>query len=206
MWEYLFPRPKTAREMLQENERKIRKGVNEIERARKRLEREENTIKRDIKKEAEKGNMRCAKLHVKNLVRCRNANDKFVEMQMQLKTIGINLKTISSTTLMTEVMRETARLMQRMNRQYKLPQMAKVMMVMELQSEEMESKQEIMDDTINSMNETDDTEERENEIMTKIFEEIGITVVEEMGDIKIKNDRKDGLDDKLLDRLTALKK
>ena len=67
-----------------------------------------------------------------------------------------------------------------MNKQINLPQINKIMMNFEKESELMDIKEEMMNDAIDNVMEEEDDEEESENIVNQIFDEIGISLNQEV--------------------------
>jgi len=70
--------------------------------------------------------------------------------------------------------------MKTMNKQINLPQINKIMMNFEKESELMDIKEEMMNDAIDNVMEEEDDEEESENIVNQIFDEIGISLNQEV--------------------------
>lgn len=189
-------------ERLRDTKKQLGRAQRELARERIRLEREETTIVRDLKKVAEK-NPEAGRMYAKNLIRHRNAVKSFYKMEIQLKGTLIQLQLVKSSTAMSNAMRETARVLYVMNNQCNLPQLQRIMKEFEKQNEFMEMKQEIMDDTIDGVMEGDDDSAEEDEAISKVLEEIGVETASTMS---VLNRAPPPKNDNLIKRINNLKK
>jgi hypothetical protein len=81
---------------------------------------------------------------------------------------------------MAEAMRGATKAMSSMNRQMNLPQIQKIMMEFEKESELMDMKDEMMGDAIDDVMEEEDDEVESEEIVNKVLDEIGISLNQEV--------------------------
>lgn len=77
-------------------------------------------------------------------------------------------------------MRGATKAMSSMNRQMNLPQIQKIMMEFEKESELMDMKDEMMGDAIDDVMEEEDDEVESEEIVNKVLDEIGISLNQEV--------------------------
>jgi charged multivesicular body protein 2A len=75
---------------------------------------------------------------------------------------------------MSEAMKGATKAMASMNRRMNLPQIQKIMMDFERESEFMDMKEEMMNDAIDDAVEEEDDEAETNEIVERVLDEIGI--------------------------------
>jgi charged multivesicular body protein 2A len=137
----------------------------------------------------------------KDLVRTRRYVQKFYQMKTQLQAVGLRIqvkkrqkgpskrrltlffsiwKTLRSNQQMAEAMRGATKAMSSMNRQMNLPQIQKIMMEFEKESELMDMKDEMMGDAIDDVMEEEDDEVESEEIVNKVLDEIGISLNQEV--------------------------
>jgi division protein CdvB (Snf7/Vps24/ESCRT-III family) len=81
---------------------------------------------------------------------------------------------------MSEAMRGATKAMGSMNRQMNLPKIQQIMMEFEKESELMDMKDEMMGDAIDDAMEEEDDEEESDEIVSKVLDEIGININQEV--------------------------
>lgn len=184
--EWLFPTPPTADQRFKNAIKQLRNAEAELKRQRTRLAGDEPKIKRELKAAAQKGEMEIAKMMCQNLVRKRNAATRFYKMEVQLQGQRANLHVGKATGAMQKVMRDTTRILYRMNKQCPLPKLQKVVKEWEKQNELMDMRQELMDDAIDDALEGDDDEEKEAAAIAEIMEEIGIETADTMVGVKRK--------------------
>merc|ERR1712226_1207363 len=109
---------------------------------------------------SKEGQMDAVKIMAKDLVRTRRYVKKFILMKANLQAVSLKIQTLRSNNAMAQAMKGCAKTMATMNKQMKLPQIQKIMMEFEKQSEIMEMKEEMMTDAIDdAMGDEDDEEE-----------------------------------------------
>ncbi|KAL0205489.1 hypothetical protein P9112_000796 [Eukaryota sp. TZLM1-RC] len=170
----LFGRRKTLEEQLKEYKRTIDKSVRELDRERNRMQRQEQQTVVEIKKMAKAGQTNAAKLMAKDIVRTRKNIDKFYRMKTQLQAVSLRLQTLKSSHSLASVMKKTTQAMGRMNAQLNLPSLQRTMMQFEQQSEMLDSKNEMIDDTLDDVFAEEDEEEETEELIGAVLNEIGL--------------------------------
>ena len=146
--EWLFGRKMTPDEMLRKNQRALNKAMRELDRERMKMEQQEKKIIADIKKMAKQGQMDAVKIMAKDLVRTRRYVKKFMLMRANIQAVSLKIQTLKSQNAMAQAMKGVTKAMGNMNKQMKLPEIQKIMMEFEKQSEIMDMKEEMMSDTI----------------------------------------------------------
>lgn len=181
--EWLFGKRKTPEQMLRENQRVLNKAMRDLDRERTRLENQEKKVISDIKMMANRGQMDAVKIMAKDLVRTRNYVKKFILMRANIQAVSLKVQTLRSTNAMAQAMKGVARTMAKMNARMNLPEMQKIMMEFEKQSEIMDMKEEMMNDAVDdALGEEGDLEESE-QVVSQVLDELGIDIKAQLGDV-----------------------
>jgi charged multivesicular body protein 2A len=181
--ESIFGRRKTPQELLRQNQRALNKAMRELDRERQRLEQQEKKIIMDIKKMAKMGQMDSVRVMAKDLVRTRQYVKKFIMMKANIQAVSLKVQTLKSQDAMAQAMKGVTRAMQSMNKQLNLPQIQKIMMEFEKQTEIMDMKEEMMGDAIDdAMGDADDEEETE-QVVQQVLDELGIDLGQELAGV-----------------------
>ncbi|KAF9349423.1 MAG: vacuolar sorting protein DID4 [Benniella sp.] len=179
MMNMLFGR-KSPAEALRAHQRALNKAQRELDREKMKLEQQEKKIIADIKKTAKAGQMNAVKVMAKDLVRTRRYIQKFYQMKTQLQAVSLRIQGLRSNQQMAEAMKGATKAMGAMNRNMNLPQIQRIMMEFEKESELMDMKEEMMSDTIDEAMEEEEDEEEEETIVNQILDEIGINLNESL--------------------------
>ncbi|XP_061717472.1 charged multivesicular body protein 2a [Cydia pomonella] len=172
--EWLFGHRMTPEEMLRKNQRALNKAVRDLERERAKMEQQEKKLINDIKKLAKEGQMDAVKIMAKDLVRTRRYVRKFMLMKANIQAVGLKIQTLKSQSTMAQAMRGVTRAMATMNRQLNMPQIQKILQEFEKQSEIMDMKEEMMNDSIDEAMEGDEDEEESDAVVGQILDELGL--------------------------------
>ena len=81
-------------------------------------------------------------------MRTRAYVKKFMLMRANIQAVSLKIQTLKSQNSMAQAMKGVTKAMQQMNRQMKLPEIQKIMMEFEKQTEIMDMKEEMMNDVI----------------------------------------------------------
>lgn len=184
---FLFGKRLTPEEMLRNNQRALNKAMRDLDRERSHLEQQEKKVIADIKKMAKMGQMDAVKVMAKDLVRTRNAAKKFMLMKANIQAVSLKITTLKSNHAMAQAMKGVTKAMATMNKKMNLPEIQKIMMEFEKQSEIMDMKEEMMDDAIDSALGDDDDEVEGDKIVTQVLEEIGIELTGALADLNPDN-------------------
>ncbi|XP_028409042.1 charged multivesicular body protein 2a-like [Dendronephthya gigantea] len=178
--DFLFGKRKTPEEMLKQNQRALNRAMRDLDRERSKLEAQEKKIIADIKKMAKQGQMDAVKIMAKDLVRTRKYVKKFMLMRTNIQAVSLRIQTLRSSNQMAQAMKGVAKAMGTMNKQLKLPQIQKIMMDFERQSEIMDMKEEMMNDALDDALGDEDDEEESDAIVTQVLDELGLQLNEEL--------------------------
>merc|ERR1719446_1127212 len=100
---------------------------------------------------AKMGQMDAVKVMAKDLVRTRRYVKKFIMMKANIQAVSLKIQTLKSQSAMANAMKGVTKAMGSMNKQMKLPEIQKIMMEFEKQSEIMDMKGEMTEDAIDDV-------------------------------------------------------
>uniref|UniRef100_A0A0B7ATK8 Charged multivesicular body protein 2a n=1 Tax=Arion vulgaris TaxID=1028688 RepID=A0A0B7ATK8_9EUPU len=178
--EFLFGRKKTPEEMLRQNQRALNKAMRDLDRERQKMEQQEKKVIADIKKMAKQGQMDAVKIMAKDLVRTRRYVKKFISLRANIQAVALKIQTLKANNTMAQAMKGVTKAMATMNKQLKLPQIQKIMMEFEKQSEIMDMKEEMMSDAIDDALGDEDDEEESDAIVSQVLDELGLQLADEI--------------------------
>merc|ERR1712213_24141 len=136
------------------------------DRERSKMEQQEKKIIADIKKMAKQGQMDAVKIMAKDLVRTRRYVKKFMLMRANIQAVSLKIQTLKSQNVMAQ--------------QMKLPEIQKIMMEFEKQTEIMDMKEEMMSDVIDDAMGDEDDEEESDAIVTQVLDELGLQLTDNL--------------------------
>lgn len=195
--------------MLREQKRTVDRSVRQLEQERVKLKGQEGKLIADMKKHAKANELKSVKIMAKDLIRIRKHQEKFLNLQAQLRAVSLQMQTMVSTQAFAESMKSATMSMRRMNAQMRLPVLQKIMMEFQKQSEMMGMSQELMGDAIDDALGEEDEEEETDNVVNQILDEIGISMSEQMPDVnhgKMRTQEVATKDRVLEDRLNGLGK
>ncbi|CAL8382231.1 unnamed protein product [Gadus morhua 'NCC'] len=181
--DFLFGSRKTPEQMLKQNQRALNRAMRDLDKERQKLEQQEKKIIADIKKMAKQGQMDAVKIMAKDLVRTRRYVKKFIMMKANIQAVSLKIQTLKSNNSMAMAMKGVTKAMATMNRQLKLPQIQKIMMDFERQSEIMEMKEEMMNDAIDDAMGDEDDEDESDAIVSQVLDELGLNLSDELSSL-----------------------
>jgi charged multivesicular body protein 2A len=167
-------------EVIREQKRMVDRAARSLESERTKLKAQEKKLIMDMKKMAQENQLKSVKIMAKDLIRIRKHQEKFINLQAQLRAVSLQMQTMASTQALTDSMKSATKAMRMMNKQMKLPVLQKIMQEFARQSEQMEMGQEMMGDAIDdAMEDEEDVAESEN-VVNQVLDEIGIQMSEQL--------------------------
>merc|ERR1712045_65030 len=134
---------------------------------------------------AKAGQMDAVKIMAKDLVRTRRYVKKFMLMRANIQAVSLKIQTLKSQAAMAQAMKGVTKAMGNMNKQMKLPEIQKIMMEFEKQSEIMDMKGEMMEDAIDDVMGDEDDEEESDAIVNQVLDELGLQLNDKLGDMPV---------------------
>merc|ERR1719288_669493 len=134
---------------------------------------------------AKAGQMDAVKIMAKDLVRTRRYVKKFMLMRANIQAVSLKIQTLKSQAAMANAMKGVTKAMGNMNKQMKLPEIQKIMMEFEKQSEIMDMKGEMMEDAIDDVMGDEDEEEESDAIVAQVLDELGLQLNDKLGDMPV---------------------
>lgn len=177
---FLFGRKKTPEEMLKQNKRALNRAMRDLDREKNVLQKQEVKVIADIKKMAKQGEMESVKTMARDLVRTRKYCKKFMLMKANIQAISLQMTTIGAQAKMGESMKGVTKTMKIMNKQMNMPQMQKIMMEFEKETDMMDMKEEMMNDIVDDVMGEEDDEEESNALVNQVLDELGLSLGDEL--------------------------
>merc|ERR1719445_2505571 len=134
---------------------------------------------------AKQGQMDAVKIMAKDLVRTRKSIKKFMLMKANIQAVSLKIQTLKSQNAMAQAMKGVTKAMQTMNKQMKLPEIQKIMMEFEKQTEIMDMKEEMMSDVIDDAMGDEDDEEESDAIVNQVLDELGLQLTDQITGIPV---------------------
>lgn len=205
----LFGEQKTLKDIIKEQKRMINRSIRQLEREKLGMQREEQKLTMEIKKQAKANQMKSVGIMAKDLVRMRKHQEKFTGLVANLRAVSLQMTSMSSTVVMTESMKNCTRAMAVMNRQMNMPQLQHIMKEFEKNAEMLNMKEEMFGDAIEDAMDDEEDEEETDQIVAQVLDEIGISFGDGLVDAPGKKEEKkevavNSADNALQDRFNAL--
>ena len=170
----MFGKSKSAdpKEQVQEWCKKIRKEGYNLDRQINSIKREELKVTKSLKDAAKKGDTDVCKILAKEIINSRKSVNKLYTAKANLNSVQNQMKGQLATLKVSGSLAQSAEVMKSMNALVKIPETQKIMM--ELSKEMMKAGilEEMLDDTMEGFNESEDLEEAAQEEIDKIILEL----------------------------------
>nr|CAG4635816.1 EOG090X0H8I [Artemia franciscana] len=125
--------------------------------------------------------LQAVKVMAMDLVRTRRHVRKFILMRTNIQAVSLKIQTLRSQNAMAGAMKGVTKAMMSMNRQLKLPEIQKIMMEFEKQTEIMDMKEEMMGDAVDEAIGEEEDEEESDQIVSQVLDELGLQLNEQLG-------------------------
>lgn len=178
--EWLFGKRMTPEEMIRKNQRALNKAMRDLDREKMKMEQQEKKVIADIKKLAKEGQMDAVKIMALDLVRTRRYVKKFMLMKANIQAVSLKIQTLKSQNTMAQAMAGVTKAMANMNRQLNLPQIQKILHEFEKQSEIMDMKEEMINETMDDAMEDEGDEEESDAIVSQVLDELGLQLGDQL--------------------------
>ena len=170
----LFGKSKSAdpKEQVQEWCKKIRKEGYNLDRQINSIKREELKVSKSLKEAAKKGDNDVCKILAKEIINSRKSVNKLHTAKANLNSVQLQMKGQLATLKVSGALAQSADVMKSMSALVKIPETQKVMM--ELSKEMMKAGiiEEMLDDTMEGLNDGEEMEDAAQEEIDKIILEI----------------------------------
>lgn len=163
---------KPPKEMVNEWSRKIRKEMRVIDRQIRDIQREEEKVKRSIKEAAKKGQRDVCVILAKEMIQSKRAISKLHASKAQMNSVQMSMKNQQALLRVSGSLQKSTEVMKAMQSLIKVPEIQATMR--ELSKEMMKAGiiEEMLEDTFESMDDSEDMEEAAEAEVDKILFEI----------------------------------
>ncbi|KAG0293673.1 Vacuolar protein-sorting-associated protein 24 [Linnemannia gamsii] len=161
---------KTPEEMVRKWRQEINAQQRALDRQKRGIEEEEMKAKKMVKQMAKKGDIRTCKILAKELVRSRRQKDRIVTSKAQLNSISMQLQHQLSTLKIAGTLQKSSEVMGMVNNLVKLPQISAQMQEMSKEMMKAGIIDEMLQDTMESMDDDEIEEEAEEEVNKVLFQ------------------------------------
>lgn len=144
---------------------KIRKEGYQLDRQVRAIQREEDKVKKTLKQAAAKGDKDTCTILAKEIVRARKAVNRIYTSKAHLNSVQLQMKNQLATLRVAGALQKSTEVMQAMQNLVRLPEIAAVMRDMSKEMMRAGIIEEMLEDTMESI---EDTEEMEEEAQSEV--------------------------------------
>lgn len=144
---------------------KLRKENYKLDRQIRQIQREEDKLKRSLKEAAAKNDKEICTILAKEIVRSRKAVNKIHASKATINSVQLQMKNQLATVRIAGALQKSTDVMQAMHALVKLPEISQTMREMSMEMTKAGILEEMIDETMESV---EDTEELEEEAQTEI--------------------------------------
>jgi len=165
--------------------REVRSTQRDLDREIRDLERQEKQMMAEIKKRAKQPGVNGAKdpglsAMAKNLVNLRNQRNKLTETKYQLGAVGMQASSMASQVAASTAIGNVTKAMGTANTAVDAKEMAKIMNEFTRENEVMNVRQEMMDDALTDVFDSDEVEEEADQVTNQVLAELGVEMDSKM--------------------------
>ena len=164
-----------------EHQRDLRHGIRSLEREDIKAAREERAFKAEILKLARDQRLDLCKAKAREMIRLRCHRSRLTTIKFHMNTIAQQLSTMQGSQQLQTVMGKTTCLLPGLNRSMDPRAVHRMLCEFERQSTLMTDSQEVLQETLDSMFETEDEGAATDQAMAQVFQELGLNVEGRLG-------------------------
>ena len=161
---------------IKDYQRKVASNARGMEREICRMELKEAQLQREMAKYAKESKMEPATSKAKEIVRLRAHKARLDTVKSQMTGLSHQLQSVQTTGKIQETITGTVQMLHVLNSRFDVGTVSKMLLEFEKQSVQMQAKQELMDDALDSGFEADGEQDDCNEAVIGVLEEVGIDV------------------------------
>ncbi|XP_060591967.1 charged multivesicular body protein 3-like [Ruditapes philippinarum] len=163
---------KSPKDMVNEWNHKLRKEGYVLERQIKAIQREEEKTKRQLKDSAKKGEKAACSILAKEILNSRKAVNRLYASKAHLNSISMNMKNQLATLRIAGALEKSTDVMKSMQALIKLPEIQRTMMEMSKEMMKAGIIEEMLEDTMEGLEDSDEMEEAAQEEVDKVLYEL----------------------------------
>ena len=169
---------KSVKEQIRDQKRSVDRSKRSLEREAKKLERDRKKMLTEIKKLASKGQTQGAKMMAKDIVRCKNQEQKLQQFIGQLNAISLRIGMCNSLNELGDAMHSATTAMTLVSGKLDVKTLAQLGKTLAKEDMKMEMKSDMISEVLDSLDEGN--EEEEEEIYNQVLAEAGVNAQTEL--------------------------
>ncbi|KYO00755.1 putative vacuolar protein sorting-associated protein 2 [Plasmodium gaboni] len=202
---------KDLQECLREEKRNLNRSIRELEREIFKMENEKKQIEKNIRIHAKKNDITLVRTLAKDLVKIKQNVIKYNKIKSHLLSMKIKLQSVKSSEQLNKSLSDINNIIKRVNKYIQVKNINNSIYEFQKQNNEVSIKEDMIDDLFDTLNYDIDMIQEEDEIVSKVLDELGIQLnskLEQIPTIKqTENEQTHNINiTKLEDRINNLKK
>ena len=166
---------------IKEYQRDLRHAQRSMDREDLKAAAQERSLLADILRQAKDRKLDQCKARVRELIRLRGHRARMSTMKGHMTSLGQQLATVQGAKSMQGIMSKTNRLLQGLNKTMDARAVHRMLIDYERQSSTFTASQEVVEETLDSMFETDGEQEATDDAMQGVLEELGLDLSFKLG-------------------------
>ena len=166
---------------IKEYQRDLRHAQRSMDREDLKAAAQERSLLADILRQAKDRKLDQCKTRVRELIRLRGHRARMSTMKGHMTSLGQQLTTVQGAKSMQGIMSKTNRLLQGLNKTMDARAVHRMLIDYERQSSTFTASQEVVEETLDSMFETDGEQEATDDAMQGVLEELGLDLSFKLG-------------------------
>jgi charged multivesicular body protein 2A len=171
----------SGKDSLRDYQRRIAGSARGMAREIDRLDAQEKRLQRELTKCGAEGQLEMATTKAKEMVRLRAHRTRLYTMKGNMTGLAQQLQTVQSTSKIQETIALTAKMLQGLNARFDAPSVARMLAEFEKQNALIASKQELVEDTLDSAFEVDGELDATSEAVLDVLQEAGLDLRGRLG-------------------------
>ena len=196
--------PQVKKDAVKDYQRELRHSTRSMDREEIKAAANEKALISSITKHAKEQRIDLCRVKAKELIRLRAHRQRLVTMKGHMTTLQQQLSTVQSAKIMQETMAKTSKLLKGLNGRLDAKGIYKMLLEYEKQSTSFTDGQEILEQNLDSIFETENEQANTDEAVASVFQELGVESQMGMGNTS-KEIFSVPSDDEILSRLMNLK-
>lgn len=172
--------PQVKKDPVRDYQRDLRHATRSMEREDLKAAAQEKALVAGITKLAREQRIDLCKVKAKELVRLRAHRTRLTTMKGHMSTLAQQLSTVQSAKVMQETMAKTTHLLRSLNARLDAKAIHRMLLEFERQSTQFSDGQEILEETLDGMFETDNEQSATEDAVAGVFHELGLSASLEM--------------------------
>lgn len=179
----MFSKPPTAKEQAKQVKRDVKSSQRSLDRELRELDRREQQLIAEIKKEAKLGRSEKA-VHIlaKQLVQLRGQRDRLIGTRANIGALGTHASAMASQVAVSEAIGSAGKAMGAMNKVMDANKVGLTLQQFQRETEKMNMSEELMTDMLSDAFDTEETEDETDAVVGQVLADIGLDITKDLQD------------------------